>query len=207
MKRLAIAAAAGAVVLLVWSSISWMLIPWHRMGKFPGEEGIRQTLKLTKAPRGVYWIPGVDLSLDTSAMTDAEKQAMDDALDKAYDDGPIALVVYDPRGGPSTALMFIMGFILDFLVALVAAILLMIASPVLPGLPGRILFVILLGAYTAIGTNLMEWNWMHYPLKFSLQMAADTLLASALLGVTLGILVRPGADAGGDDIEYEPTPE
>lgn len=202
MKRLAIAAAAGAVVLFVWSSISWMLIPWHRMDKFPGEEGIRQTLKLTKAERGVYWIPGMDYSLDTSALTDAEKQARDDALEKAYEDGPIALVVYDPKGGPSTALMFIMGFILDFLVALAAAVLLMIASPALPGLTGRVLFVILLGVYTAIGTNLMDWNWMHYPMDFSLQMAADTLLASALLGVTLGILVRPGSETG-DDIEYD----
>ncbi len=96
---------------------------------------------------------------------------------------------------------FIIGFILDFLVATAAAVLLMLASPALPGLPGRVFFVVLLGVYTAIGTHLMNWNWMNYPLKFSLEMAGDTLVASVLLGVTLGVLVRPGM--GGDDIEYE----
>ncbi len=204
MKRIAIAGAAGAVVLFIWSSISWMLIPWHQMDKLPGEEGIRQTLKLTQADRGVYWIPGKDLSVDKSALTGAENDAMTDAWKKAHRDGPIAMVVYDPDGSsPLGIKTFIIGFVLDFLVASAAAVLLTLAAPALPGLHGRVIFVVLLGVYTAIGTHLMNWNWMNYPLKFSLEMAGDTLLASVLLGVTLGLLVRPGWEGGGDDIDYE----
>ncbi len=202
MKRIVIAGVAGAVVLFIWSSISWMLIPWHLMNKLPGEEGIRQTLKLTQAERGVYWIPGEDLSIDRSALTGAEVDAMKEAKKQAEKEGPTALVVYDPDGSSPLGIMtFITGFILDFLVASVAAVLLTLAAPALPGLHGRVIFVVLLGVYTAIGTHLMNWNWMNYPMRFSLEMAADTLLASVLLGVTLGVLVRPGA--GGDDIEYE----
>lgn len=203
MKRIAIAALAGAVVLFVWSSVSWLVIPWHVMEKLPGEEGLRQTFKLTQAERGVYWIPGVDQSLDKSALTDAEKEVMQDAFNKAHKEGPIALVVYDPRGSsPLGIWTFVMGFILDFFVALAAAVLLMIAAPGLPGLPGRVIFVVLLGVYTVVGTHLMNWNWMNYPFKFSIEMAGDTLLASALLGVTLGVLVRPASERG-DDIEYD----
>ncbi len=203
MKRIAIAGLAGAVVLFIWSTISWTLIPWHRMDKLPGEEGIRQTLKLTEAERGVYWIPGVDYSIDKAQLTGAEKDAMTDARKQAHRDGPIAMVVYNPAGSSPMGIMtFVMGFILDFLVATAAAVLLMIASPALPGLPGRIMFVVLLGVYTVFGTNLMNWNWMNFPLKFSLEMAGDTLVASVLLGVTLGLLVRPGSEAG-DDIDYE----
>ncbi len=203
MKRIAIAGLAGAVVLFVWSSISWMVIPWHRMDKLPGEEGIRQTLKLTQAERGVYWIPGEDLSIDKSALTGAETDAMKEAMNQAHRDGPIAMVVYDPDGSSPLGIMtFITGFILDFLVASAAAVLLTMAAPALPGLHGRVIFVVLLGVYTAIGTHLMNWNWMNYPLKFSLEMAGDTLVASVLLGLTLGVLVRPGM-GDGDDIEYE----
>ena len=55
MKRIAIAGLAGAVVLFVWSSISWMLIPWHVMEKLPGEEGIRQmrAVKYALDPHGI----------------------------------------------------------------------------------------------------------------------------------------------------------
>ncbi len=203
MKRIAIAGLAGAVVLFIWSTISWTLIPWHRMDKLPGEEGIRQTLKLTEAERGVYWIPGVDYSIDKAQLTGAEKDAMTDARKQADRDGPIAMVVYKPGGSLPMWWTFVKGFILDFLVATAAAVLLMIASPALPGLPGRIMFVVLLGVYTVFGTNLMNWNWMNFPLKFSLEMAGDTLMASVMLGVTLGVLVRPGMGGGGDDIDYE----
>ncbi len=203
IKRLAIAGAAGAVVLFIWSSISWTLIPWHLMDKFPGEMGIRQTLKLTQAERGVYWIPGEDLSIDKSALTGAEVDAMKEAKKQAEKKGPIALVVYDPKGGsPQGFLTIVTGLFLNFMVATTAAVLLMLAAPALPGLHGRVIFVVLLGVYTAIGTHLMNWNWLNYPLKFSLEMAGDTLLASLLLGVTLGVLVRPGSEAG-DDIDYE----
>ncbi len=201
MKRIVIAGVAGAVVLFIWSSISWMLIPWHLMDKLPGEEGIRQTLKLTQAERGVYWIPGEDLSIDKSALTGAETDAMKEAMNQAHRDGPIAMVVYDPKGGSPRFWTVVTGLLLNFLVATTAAVLLTLAAPALPGLHGRVIFVVLLGVYTAIGTHLMNWNWMNYPLKFSLEMAGDTLVASVLLGVTLGVLVRPGA--GGDDIDYE----
>ena len=204
MKRLAIAGAAGAVVLFIWSSISWTLIPWHLMDKFPGEMGIRQTLKLTQAERGVYWIPGEDLSIDKSALTGAEVDAMKEAKKQAEKKGPIVLVVYDPKGGsPQGFLTIVTGLFLNFMVATTAAVLLMLASPALPGLPGRVIFVVLLGVYTAIGTHLMNWNWLNYPPKFSLEMVGDTLLASVLLGVTLGLLVRPGSMESGDDIDYE----
>ena len=204
MKRLAIAGLAGAVVLFIWSSISWTLIPWHTMDKFPGEEGIRQTFKLTKAQRGVYLIPGEDRSIDKSALTGAELDAMKEARKRAEKDGPIALVVYDPKGGsPQGFGTIVIGFFLNFMVATTAAVLLMLAAPALPGLPGRVIFVVLLGVYTAIGTHLMSWNWLNYPLKFSLEMAGDTLLASLLLGVTLGLLVKPGMQDSGDDIDYE----
>ncbi len=203
MKHIVIAGVAGAIVLFIWSSISWMAIPWHLMEKFPGEAGIRQTLKLTEAERGVYWIPTEDRSVDKSALTGAQSEAMTEAWKKAHREGPIAMVVYDPDGSSPLGIMtFIIGFFLDFLVATAAAVLLMLAAPALPGLPGRVVFVVLLGVYTAIGTHLMNWNWMNYPLKFSLEMAGDTLVASVLLGLTLGVLVRPGM-GDGDDIDYE----
>ena len=97
---------------------------------------------------------------------------------------------------------FVIGFVLDFFVATTAAVLLMLAAPALPGLPGRVIFVVLLGLYTVFGANLMNWNWMNYPLKFILEIASDTLVASALLGVTLAVLVRPGSESD-DDIDYE----
>jgi len=203
MKRILIAGVAGAIVLFVWSSISWMVIPWHRMEKLPAEASIAQSFRGANVERGMYWLPAIDSSIDEAALTGAEKTARDKAWQEAYKQGPIALVAYRPDGSSPLGIMkFITGFVLDFFVAAVAAILLMLAAPSLPGLPGRVIFVVLLGVYTVFGANLMNWNWMNYPLKFTLELAGDTLVASALLGVTLAVLVRPGSETG-DDIDYE----
>lgn len=203
MKRILIAGVAGAIVLFVWSSISWMVIPWHRMEKLPAEASIAQSFRSANVERGMYWLPAIDSSIDEAALTGAEKTARDKAWQEAYKQGPIALIAYRPDGSSPLGIMkFITGFVLDFFVAAVAAILLMLAAPSLPGLPGRVVFVVLLGVYTVFGANLMNWNWMNYPLKFTLELAGDTLITSALLGVTLAVLVRPGSETG-DDIDYE----
>ncbi len=203
MKRILIAGVAGAIVLFVWSSISWMIIPWHRMEKLPAEASIAQSFRDANVERGMYWLPGKDLSIDESALTGAEKTAMKEAYNKEYKRGPIALVAYRPDGSsPLGIWKFAAGFVLDFFVAAVAAVLLMLAAPALPGLPGRVIFIVLLGLYTVFGATLMNWNWMNYPLKFTLEMAGDTLVASALLGVTLAVLIRPGSETD-DDIDYE----
>ncbi len=203
MKRILIAGVAGAIVLFVWSSISWMLIPWHRMEKLPAEASIAQSFRDANVEKGMYWLPGMDLSIDESALTGVEKTAMDEAWKNAYKQGPIALVAYRPDGSSPLGIMrFVRGIVLDFFVAVVAAVLLMLAAPALPGLPGRVVFVVLLGLYTVLGANLMNWNWMNYPLKFTMEVAGDTLVASALLGVTLAVLVRPDSELG-DDVDYE----
>ena len=203
MKRILIAGVAGAIVLFVWSSISWMIIPWHRMGKLPAEASIAQSFRDANIEKGVYWLPGIDMSIDESALTGAEKTAMEDSWKDAHKQGPIVLVAYQPDGSSPLGIMkFVTGFVLDFFVATTAAVLLMLAAPALPGLPGRVVFVVLLGLYTVLGANLMNWNWMNYPLKFTLEIAGDTLVASALLGVTLAVLVRPGSESD-DDIDYE----
>ncbi len=98
MKRIVIAGAAGAVVLFVWSTLSTMVIPWHRIGKLPSETAIAQSFRVAQVDRGVYWIPGKDHSIDTGALTGHEADALTNEWKSAYKNGPIALVVYRPKG-------------------------------------------------------------------------------------------------------------
>jgi hypothetical protein len=95
------------------------------------------------------------------------------------------------------------------LIAAVIAVLLTMAAPALPSFASRLGFVMLIGVLTIVGTNLMNWNYMHYPFRFTMEMAADGLVASLLLGVVLAIIIKPYSDFGeADDMsDVEASPD
>ncbi len=199
MKRIGIAAVVGGVVLFVWAFISWLYIPWHMMGALPDEDAVREVLRDTGAESGIYHVPMKDHETYAS-LSDEEKEAADDAWKDKHREGPIGVLLYKAEGRSHMSLVtLIIGLVLEVLVAAVAAGLLTMAVPALPGFVGRLGFVMLLGVFTIVGGNLMNWNYMHYPFRFTLEVSADALVASLLLGVVLAALIKPYSDLGGID--------
>ncbi len=196
MVRIALAGLIGAVVLMVWSSVSWMTIPWHQPGELPQQERVTEALRGSGAESGIYVIP---YPYPDPNATEDQRAAAKEALEEAYRQGPIAFLVYRAKGTESPPTMaFVIGFVLDFVVATVAAIMLTMAASALPTFGNRLLFVMLLGLFAAIGSHLMNWNWMNFPLRYSLEMVADSLVASLLLGVVLALMIgRTSGTAGG----------
>jgi len=47
----------------------------------------------------------------------------------------------------------------------------------------------------------MDWNWMNYPIKFTLGVAGETLVGAVLLGLTLAFLVSPDWELAEEDQE------
>jgi hypothetical protein len=199
MKRIGIAAGIGGVVLFIWASISWIALPWHKMGQLPDEDAVRTVLRDSGTESGIYHVPG--LPYDAMAdMTDEEKTAAKEAAEEKHREGPVALLAYKAEGSsPMGVMTMIIGLVLEVLVAGVAAIILTMAAPALPGFAGRLGFVMLLGVFMIVGSNLMYWNYMHFPMRFTLEAAADGLVASLLLGIVLAIIIKPYSEFGEAD--------
>jgi hypothetical protein len=209
MKRIGIAAVIGGVVLYIWAFISWMFIPWHIMGALPAQDAVRSALRDTGAETGIYHVPMIDQ--DTYAgMTDEQKEAAEDSFKEKHSEGPVALLLYKAEGSSAMSpVTMIIGLVLEVLIAALIAALLTMAAPALPGFASRLGFVMLIGVLTIVGTNLMNWNYMHYPFRFTMEMAADGLVASLLLGIALAIIIKPYSDLDEvDDIsDVEASPD
>lgn len=178
MVRVLVGALLGGAVLFVWSAVSWMLIPWHDVGAMSREDSIVRALSTSGTERGVYWIPGPP---------ENEEWA------QRHREGPVAMVVYNPEGSePMPLALFFKGFALNVATALVAAILLAKAARGVRGYAGRVFLVTLVGLYAGLSTSMMSWNWMYYPLRYSLEMSADALVGALLLGLVLAAVIRPG---------------
>jgi hypothetical protein len=176
-----------------------MFIPWHVMGVLPAEDAVRSALRDTGAETGIYHVPMIDHDT-TAGMTDEQKSAAEDSFKEKHREGPVALLLYKAEGSSAMSpVTMIIGLVLEVLVAGVAALLLTMAVPALPGFVGRVGFVMLLGVFTIVGGHLMNWNYMHYPFRFTLEVSADALVASLLLGVVLATFIKPYSDLGGID--------
>jgi hypothetical protein len=185
MKRIGIAAIVGGVVLFIWAFISRYYVPWHKMGTLPDQGAVTAVLGDTATDSGVYMFPR-----EGEPAAEEPEEAADGAE-------PAGLLVYKAQGAAPMVLQHIVGLVLEVLVAAVVAGLLTMAAPALPGFASRLGFVMLIGVLTIVGTNLMNWNYMHYPFRFTLEVAADGLVGALLLGVVLAIIIKPYTDLGG----------
>ena len=110
---------------------------------------------------------------------------------KKHEAGPVGVIVHSAEGRPVMPVsMHARGIALYFVMALSAAVLLNMALAALGGFVARVLFVTLIGVFVAAGSAMMQWNYMFYPLDFSLHMAADNVVAALLLGLVLGTIIK-----------------
>jgi hypothetical protein len=51
--------------------------------------------------------------------------------------------------------------------------------------------VVLCGLFTVLMTDVTLWDFMYYPLDYTLVMAADHLVGTALVGLIVAAIVKP----------------
>ena len=145
MKRIGIAAVAGGVVLFIWALIAREYIPWHEKGTLPDQGAVTAALSDAGTTSGIYEFP-----------REAEGEPGEPEAEAGGSES--ALLMYKAGGGAPLVIQFIIGLVLEVLVAAVAACLLTMAVPALPGFASRLGFVMLLGVFTVVGANLMNWR-------------------------------------------------
>lgn len=183
MKRIVLAGLLGGLAVFVWGSVSWVLLPWHlaTMHPIPDGEAVTEALVTRVTAPGIYLYPGV------------AEPGQEDVVEARYRRGPnINFLAYAPVGtAPMSPAPFLRGFLLCVVTAWLAAALLARAAPTLPGYAHRVLYVALLGGFAALATRLVDWNWMSFPLDYTLVMAADLVLAWLAGGLVIAALITP----------------
>ena len=184
MKKIIIPSLLAAVVIFVWSSISWMLIGWHMVDiKNLPDESVVQQMDATITEPGIYIYPGYP--------TDESEAGME-AWTNKHLAGPLMFMVYEPNGSdPMPAGMFIKGFLLNFITAFFAAVLLFMTLAQNPSFWRRVTFVVMLAVFAGFMFPFSEWNWWSYPLGYTLVNVADGILTWFFAGMVLAWKIKP----------------
>jgi hypothetical protein len=183
MKRIAIAAIVGGIVIFVWSSISYMLLPIGEMGfsTLPDEAAVLQALKSSVPQSGLYIFP---TPTDPSASNPA---------------GPSGILVFHPEGGMDMSPGRLGNELLSNVLA--AAVAAFIASLLAAAYGKRVLAITLLGLFGWLSLIVSYWIWYGFPAAYILGEGINEVVGWFLAGLVIAKIVPPAivghSDANG----------
>lgn len=117
-----------------------------------------------------------------------------DEMTKAIEKNPYGIMVFTPAGTPMNmgALMGVQAAG-DILACMIAAWLLSLALPSLTSLLPRVCFVMALGLFSFMVSEVPYWNWYHFPLDFTAYALGFKLTAWMIGGLVLASLLGGSA--------------
>jgi hypothetical protein len=118
------------------------------------------------------------------------------AFSKNHLAGPIYSIFYRKEGGPAMgAKVLLSGFLIDLLAAGIAACLLSSVGGCGCSYWCRVGFVMGLGVFVALVGHVSYWNWMSFPLDYTIAFVIDNVVGWTLAGLAIAAVIRPQTPA------------
>lgn len=179
MKKLILCALAAAVVVQIWGTISWMILPWHELDfrQFSNDENIATVLRNELQGSGLYTIPNMDPSVheNEAAMTEWNNKARQ---------GPFAFISVRAEGiAPGMGLPMSLGFLLNVIIG--GLLLWLVRNTSITSLKGRTIFIAVAGTLGGLYVHFSNLIWWHFPFLYSLVGVVDMFITWGLAGFAI----------------------
>lgn len=187
LKQLVLGTVLGAIVLFVWSALSWTIIPWpgEPFHTFTNEQAVVDAIKANAPQSGNYMVPNEPKR--TPGMTDAQYKAAERAAMDQGARGPMIFAVV--RLGPMNMVKpLIIQFLTDIVLALLACILLLQTDRL--SYFARVAFVTAIGVLIFVGGHVEEWNWFSFSTAYLMMELGAIVIGWILAGLLIAKFVR-----------------
>ncbi len=183
-RNLVIGGIFGAVILFVWNSFSWMVLPWHaeNLHQFANESVVSKVIKDNVKKSGIYLSEYNAFSLNDSPQV-------------------FSVVSFHANKGMQTQL--IIYFVIELICAFLVAFMVMLLNSQYYFV--RLGFILLFALTAAIFCQLPYWIWWHFPNNFIMVAFLDTLIAWFLAGALMAAILTPkkSLDISSDQITIQ----
>lgn len=192
MQKILIGSIVGAVILFVWSFLSWAILPLHLHTYMysPVQDTVLSILKDHNLETGVYSFPMAD-NRNVSGF-DAKFREESEKVMKENTGKPMATVFYEKEGYDMSSMTMVRGFLFNFLAVLAVCILLAPAFTTIDSFFGRWWLTLIVGLLINASGPLIQFNWMGVPWEFTLDMIVDNFLNWGITGLWLAWFLKKG---------------
>jgi hypothetical protein len=189
MKKFFIASIVGALIVFVWSFLSWEFLPvhTHSFHYSPKQDTIMNAITKSGLEPGAYMMPTVDnrgTGLFDSKYSDAMME-----FQKTNAGKPFAMIIYD-KGMVMSPMQPVIGIIIDLLAVMCVVIILTLAKDRLKTFFMRWWIVMIVGFVVALNSYMLELIWMQFPWHFIKGEIIDTFMEWGLCGAWLAWYFR-----------------
>lgn len=183
MKKLLLSALVGGIVLFLWGWLTWVL-PVHSnsIRTINNEEAVVSALKINIEEKGVYTFPGMKQSEDPAVVEEWKQK---------YEEGPVGMIIYDPEGkSPMNAGQIIIGLIISILSAYFTAWFLSRSTAAASSYLARVAYCGMLGIFISVAVHLVNWNWMDYPIDYTVGWIIDAVIGWLIAGLVIASIIK-----------------
>lgn len=185
MKKIILPSLLAAIAVFIWMFISWTVIPWHNMDmKTINDQALIEQMKASLTEPGIYLYPK-----KPAEETDASMEIWFEQ----YKAGPLVhFMVYNPQGAEwDMAMPMVSSFLINFISAFIASVLLMMTLAQSPSFWRRVIFVMMLGLFAGFVGPFVEWNWWKFPFNYTIVGVIDLCITWFLAGLVLAWRIKP----------------
>ncbi len=185
MKKLLLGSFVGAIILFVWSAVSWVALPvnLHTLMYTPAQDTLLKVLADNHVPSGTYAMPIADNR--TAGWFDAKFKDDAQKVMKEKAGAPTATIFYKQEDTNMNATTYLRGFLFNFLAVLAASILLVPGFAADSSFLGRWWLTLVLGLLISASGPMIEYNWMGHPWNYAKHLMVDDFLNWGIVGLWL----------------------
>jgi len=184
MKKFTIATIVGALIIFIYSAMSWMISPLHTrtFHYTPKQDSIMSVLNHSSLSDGAYLMPSADNR--TASPFDSKYRAAVENNMKTNANKPYAVIFYG-MSKDMDPMQYVIGILLDLFAVMFAVVIFAMAKDKLTTFFMRWWLFLVIGFIITLNSHLVEFNWMQYPWHYIKGMVVDTIMEWGLCGAWL----------------------
>lgn len=170
----------GAIILFIWTALSWMVLPWHcnTLKKYTDEKSVAAIIKTNTTESGIYVLP----HMCDSTMSKEEHM-------QASAKGPLVFSVIRRDGYNFSSPKPYIGAFVIYLVGAFFVTYLLLQTRDSTYL-NRVWFVTVFGIAAGILAVFPNWNWWGFSLDYTLVGFLDFVIGWFLAGLALAAVTK-----------------
>ena len=187
--RAVLAAFISAILVFAWGFLYWGVfnVGGKIMDRVPLADETSDEMAKMFPGDGMYVFPFPE---------SATNQPGQIAFKAKHERGPLYRISYRRDGGPvMPASTMVKGFLLNFVIALLAAGLVLMAGAGLATFDKRLTFVLLISLLSTVWANVGDVIWWFHTPAFCIGNIAYGLVSGLIMGAVIGTLVAPPSAA------------